>query len=98
MDARVAAVEPLPLVPATSTAGKPFSGCPSAANSTRMCARSNLCAGVCANSWPNAYICATAVSYDKGSFQLSVISYQFQSFLLGYPGNRTQESNVALNG
>ena len=34
----------------------------SAASSTRMCARSNLCVGVCANSWPNAYICATAVS------------------------------------
>jgi len=49
-------------VPATSTLGKRFSGCPSAANKTRMCARSNLCDGVWASSWPSAYICATAVS------------------------------------
>ena len=42
MEARVAAVEPLPLVPAMSTEGKLRCGLPSASQRTRMCARSNL--------------------------------------------------------
>ena len=43
-------------------AGKCRSGLSSAANNTRMCAKSNLCDGVWANSWPSAYMRAIAVS------------------------------------
>src|SRR5438477_258030 len=46
MEASVAAVEPLPLVPAIRTAGNLRSGCSRASSRTRMRERSNLCAGV----------------------------------------------------
>jgi hypothetical protein len=46
MDASVAAVDPLPFVPAINTLENRRSGFSSAASSTRMCPKSNLCDGV----------------------------------------------------
>jgi len=54
----VAAVEPLPLVPAIRIEGKVFCGLPSAAARMRMWTRSNLRRGALgaagASSWPRA--------------------------------------------
>ena len=62
MEARVAAVDPLPFVPAISPLGNDCSGWLIARNNTRMCARSNLFDGVLASSWPSANMLATAAS------------------------------------
>ena len=71
IDASVAAVEPLPFVPAINTEGTCACGSPSAAQRVRMCARSNLRRGAGAvpgsetgieggSSGPSAWRCSTA--------------------------------------
>ena len=52
MEAIVAAVEPLPLVPAISTEGNGFGGLPRAWQNARMCASSNLREVPGLSSWP----------------------------------------------
>ena len=64
MEAKVAAVEPLPFVPAISTAGETTLWIIKRAQQVHSVSRSNLCDGVWASSWPRACIRAIAVSYD----------------------------------